>query len=163
MERLPHCGGLFYFWPMSNGAQLLSIDWFSFGFAGLFVICFLSATILPLSSEGVVLLFLAGDYAPLPVLAVASLGNCAGGALNYYLGYAGKKALGEKWKSGKWSAKIERTGAWLALLAWVPVIGDPLLLTMGFYRTPQLPTLLLMCLGKIARYSILVAAAAGFF
>ena len=31
---------------------------------------------------------------------------------------------------------MSKYGVWLSLIAWVPVIGDVLVIALGFYKTP---------------------------
>ena len=47
---------------------------------------------------------------------------------------------------------MRKYGAWLALLSGVPVIGDILVLALGFYRTAPGRTVVLLLVGKIARF-----------
>lgn len=127
------------------------VEW---GLIGLFLVCFFASTIVPLPSEATLLFFLnSGNYSPVSILLVASLGNCLGGSTNYLLGYYGRKILGKK-QLLRSEALVQRYGSWTALISWVPVIGDPLMVVLGVYRTPFWPTMVLMSLGKIARYLI---------
>mgnify|MGYP001021089750 CR=1 FL=1 len=61
----------------------------SLGLLGLFLATFLSATILPFSSEAIVLFFLAKGVDPTICLSIATLGNSLGGASNYFIGRLG--------------------------------------------------------------------------
>lgn len=125
---------------------------FEYGLFGLFLICFLASTIVPFPSEAAILLFLNSEGAsPASVLIVASLGNCLGGSTNYILGYYGRKFLSKK-RLLKSESLIQRYGFWTALLSWVPIIGDPLLVVLGIYKVSVWKTLTLMCIGKIVRY-----------
>ena len=47
---------------------------------------------------------------------------------------------------------FERYGLWSLLFAWVPVVGDPLTVVAGALRVPFLPFLVLVAIGKVARY-----------
>jgi membrane protein YqaA with SNARE-associated domain len=62
---------------------------FEFGYLGLFITCYLAATVLPIASE----LFLTGmltpGYNPFICLIVAGTGNTFGGWLNYFIGFMG--------------------------------------------------------------------------
>ncbi len=129
----------------------MMIEW---GLIGLFLMCFLASTIVPFPSEATLLFFLnSGNYSPLSVLVVASLGNCLGGSTNYVLGYYGRKILSKK-QLLRSESLVQRFGFWTALISWVPIIGDPLLIVLGIYRTPFWLTMGLMCLGKIVRYLV---------
>lgn len=136
------------------------MDFFEPGFLSLLILSFLSATILPLSSEGVLLLMLATGYNPFMCIVVASVGNILGGSTNYLLGRIGDplwlSRFGVKEASIlRFEVKIQRFGSWLALLSWLPFIGDPLVLALGFFRAPIIPVFVFMAVGKIARYMIL--------
>lgn len=127
----------------------------SLGLLGLFSICFLAATILPFSSEVVFLWFLhESSYSTSEVLLVASLGNCLGGLSNYLLGYFGNKLFKPK-KEGKAFIFAQKYGFVSAFFSWLPFIGDPMLVALGFLKAPFWKTVILMCLGKVLRYGVL--------
>ena len=129
----------------------------SLGLFGLFLATFLSATILPFSSEAILLFFLTKGVNPTICLSVATLGNCLGGATNYYIGKLGNplwlKRIGVKEntisKNEKW---INKYGARIAFFSWVPFIGDPLLVVLGYFRSNLINTLMWMILGKLLSY-----------
>lgn len=137
------------------------MEYIEYGYLGLFVVCLLSATILPLSSEGVLLLFLTLNFDPTYCLIIASIGNVLGGTTNYFLGKIGKPTTIKKLfrkpdRFEKLNQSIQKYGASLALLSWVPLIGDPLVVALGFFRVPFIPVLLLMTFAKTARYSMII-------
>ena len=129
----------------------------------LFIISFLAATILPLSSELVLSTMLLTDsFDKYLLLVVASFGNILGSSVNWYLG---KKIL--IFKDKKWFPANERQiakgeiyfkkyGIWSLLLAWVPIIGDPLTIVAGVLRVKFLTFLLLISISKISRYIFLI-------
>ena len=129
----------------------------------LFIISFLAATILPLSSELVLSTMLLTDsFDKYLLLVVASFGNILGSSVNWYLG---KKIL--IFKDKKWFPANERQiakgeiyfkkyGIWSLLLAWVPIIGDPLTLVAGILRVKFFTFLLLISISKISRYIFLI-------
>jgi len=125
------------------------------GLFGLFAVCFLAATILPFSSEAVFVFFLAAGFSPLSSFIVAVAGNSLGGSTNLLLGRFSRKFFEKRGKIPWGKEKIERYGSWLAAISWVPFIGDPLLIALGFYRTRLLPTIVLMIVGKAARYAVI--------
>jgi membrane protein YqaA with SNARE-associated domain len=65
-----------------------------------------------------------------------------------------KTKLSEE-KISKYSFYINKYGSILALLSWVPIIGDPLLIVLGFLRVRFIPVLLFMILGKLVRYVVI--------
>jgi|TARA_Y100000992_G_scaffold175583_1_gene118416 membrane protein YqaA with SNARE-associated domain len=129
----------------------------------LFIISFLAATILPLSSELVLSTMLLTDsFDKYLLLVVASFGNILGSSVNWYLG---KKIL--IFKDKKWFPANERQiakgeiyfkkyGIWSLLLAWVPIIGDPLTIVAGILRVKFFTFLLLVSISKISRYIFLI-------
>ena len=55
---------------------------------------------------------------------------------------------------------LTRFGPKACLLAWVPVVGDPLCAVAGWLRLPFWPCLAYMAVGKFLRYASLTAFAA---
>ena len=129
----------------------------------LLIISFLAATILPLSSELVLsTMLLTGSFDKYLLLVVASFGNIFGSSVNWYLG---KKILifkDKKWfpVNEKQIAKSEmyfkKYGIWSLLLAWVPIIGDPLTVIAGILRVNFFTFLLLVSISKTSRYIFLI-------
>ncbi len=136
--------------------------------AGVFFSAFLAATILPLSSEVVLgALYAAGGGGALSLWLVASLGNVLGAVVNWGLG---RYLL--HWRDRKWfpfsekqlagaEAWFRRYGVWSLLLAWVPVIGDPLTFAAGFLRVNLWLFLPLVAIGKAGRYAAVLWLADG--
>jgi membrane protein YqaA with SNARE-associated domain len=137
------------------------MDFFELGYTGLFIASFLAATILPLTSEGVLLAMVIAGYDPFNSLIIASIGNVLGGCTNYWLGRIGNpgwlKRIGvsEK-KLEQFENHIKGYGYWSSILSWVPIIGDPLLVALGFFRAPWWPVFILMTAGKFGRYLIII-------
>ena len=48
--------------------------------------------------------------------------------------------------------RVSKYGAWAALLTWLPFVGDLIAIAMGLMRVNPWWTLLLMFIGKLARY-----------
>jgi membrane protein YqaA with SNARE-associated domain len=134
---------------------------FEVGYVGLFLSCFLAATILPIASEFFLTGMLALGYNPLICLIVSGTGNTLGGWLNYFIGYLGNP----KWllklgvtieKIEKWRVRVHRFGVWLALLSWLPLVGDVIGIALGFFRTKPFVSFLFIAIGKFARYAIII-------
>ena len=109
----------------------------------------------------------AGTFDSLTLLFVASVGNVLGSVVNWGLGYSF-----QHWKDCWWfpvradqldrASKLFSTyGLWTLLLAWLPVVGDPLTVVAGVLRVRFSLFLALVALGKITRYAALLAAAHG--
>jgi membrane protein YqaA with SNARE-associated domain len=125
----------------------------------LFISCFLSATILPFASELGLAAVIATGHDPFTSVIVATIGNSFGGLTNYYLGKFGKflwikKSEVDDQKQKKITNYILKYGSFSALLSWVPIIGDPLLIMLGFMRIKLIPVVIFMVLGKLIRYII---------
>jgi membrane protein YqaA with SNARE-associated domain len=132
----------------------------SLGLVGLFLATFLSATILPFSSEAILLFFLTKGVDPTVCLSIATLGNSLGGASNYFIGRLGNplwlKRIGVKEntiaKNEKWVIKY---GSPIAFFSWIPFLGDPLLVVLGYFRSNPTFTFLWMVIGKFLRYLLM--------
>ena len=141
------------------------------GLFGLFLACLLSATILPFSSEAIVAGAMALGYERLLIVLVATLGNTAGGMISFYMGWLCKWEWLEKYfkikreKLERFRSHIEKYGVWAALLTWLPIVGDPLAIAMGFMRLNPWWTMLIMFVGKMLRYigSVYLLGLTGWF
>lgn len=131
-------------------------------YGGLFLGSFLAPTILPMSSEAVLAAMVIGGFDPVVCVMVASAGNSLGGMTSYFLGYVGKWAWVEKLfprsrdKVAKVKAWADRYGSRAALLCWLPVVGDPLAIALGFIRSPVWQVGFYMLAGKFLRYAVWV-------
>jgi len=127
------------------------------GLAAVLVASFLAATIVPLSSEAVLFgyLKLHPEHAALAV-ALATLGNTAGGMTTYLIGrlFPGKRNFDEKTLQ-----KVRRYGPAATFFAWLPLAGDGLCLAAGWLRVNWLATLGFMAAGRLARYLVIAYAA----
>lgn len=137
------------------------MNYIEFGYLGLFIACFLAATILPFTSEGIFVVFLLQDYSAVNCLVIATLGNTLGGVTNYLIGMLGKerhlqRLFANQQRFLRFKSWVSRYGGWTALLAWLPFIGDPLCVFLGFVRTPFLLTLFFMSVGKFLRYALIL-------
>ena len=132
----------------------------------LFVVSFMVATIIPFGSEMYFATLLALDnYNSLLLLIVASTGNILGSVFNWICGYYATYFIQKKWfpinqnQINKATNFFLKYGKWSLLLAWVPFIGDPLTFVAGTLRYSFLPFLLLVSIGKIARYLVIYFSA----
>lgn len=123
------------------------------------VASFVAATLVPLSSELVLFgyLKLHPEHGALAV-ALATLGNTAGGMTTYLLG----RLLPERMRARldpRALAWIRRYGAAVTVLAWLPVIGDALCLAAGWLRLGWISALAFMAAGRLGRYLVIFYAA----
>jgi membrane protein YqaA with SNARE-associated domain len=132
---------------------------------GLMASAFGAATLLPLSSEVVMIAALkGGQLAPPLVLAASTIGNVGGSGFNWWLGRHARRFEGRRWfpfapaAIGKASELFTRYGLPALLFSWLPVLGDPLTFIAGALRVPFLVFLPLVAVGKLCRYLALAAA-----
>jgi membrane protein YqaA with SNARE-associated domain len=128
-------------------------------YATLLISAVTSATLLPGSSEAVLLGFLvAGMGNPVTLVGVAFIGNLLGSILTYAMGRYAAEFRDRRWfpvsdaqylRAEAWYA---RYGRWTLLMAWVPVIGDPLTVVAGAMRARLALVIVLVGLGKFGRY-----------
>ena len=137
-------------------------------YIGLFVAAFGAATLLPMQSEAVLVGMLLSDrYVVSTLLAVATVGNVLGSALNWLLGRSVERFRHKRWfpvsesKLEKAQQSYLRYGRWSLLLSWVPIIGDPLTVVAGVMREPIWSFLLIVTLAKGIRYLVLTAVTLG--
>ena len=77
------------------------MNWIELGYLGLFLVCFLAATVIPIASEAVLLGMLALGYHPMGCLVVATVGNSLGSYLNFGISYIGKPEWLKSYASNK--------------------------------------------------------------
>jgi len=127
-------------------------------YASMFGSSFLSATLLPGSSEALLIaLLIAKKTSVYGLLLAASLGNTLGGLTNILIG----RLLPLK-RQGRWHDTamtwLHRLGPAALLLSWLPVIGDLLCVLAGWMRFAWLPVLLFLAIGKTLRYIVIATA-----
>lgn len=117
--------------------------------AGLFGASFVAATLFPLPSEAALFAYLQShpDQAALAV-AVATLGNTAGGMTSYLIGRA---VPPRDFKGVVW---VKRYGAAATFLAWLPLVGDALCVAAGWLRIRWWAALAFMTAGRLSRYIV---------
>jgi membrane protein YqaA with SNARE-associated domain len=117
---------------------------------------FVAATLFPLPSEAALFAYLQlhpGNAAL--AVAVATLGNTAGGMTSY--------AIGRLIPSRKMNLRavewVRRYGAPVTVLAWLPLIGDALCVAAGWLRVHWAAALAFMAAGRLARYVVVASFA----
>ena len=136
------------------------IEW---GFLGLFISSFLGATVIPLSSEVVLSVMIINGYDLNLSIIIATIGNWLGGLSSYYLGRLGNWNFLEKYfrikkeKIASFKYRIDKWGSSLAFLCCLPLIGDPLAVSLGFFRINFIKVSIWMFIGKLVKYILWTA------
>ena len=130
------------------------------GLFGLFISSFLSATVIPFSSEFVLSFMILNGFDIYLTILIATIGNWLGGLSSYLIGRLGKWTIIEKYfgvdknKVFNFKLKVDRWGSVLAFFSWLPIIGDVIAVSLGFFRTNFILVSIWMLLGKVLRYII---------
>ena len=143
-----------------------------YGIIGLFLNSLLSATALPLPTEILTSALLIGGESIFLVAIVLVAGSIVGGVLNYSIGFGGSelfKKIGRKSnvkkhvekpveKQEKKHNKLLNRFGWGAIFfaAWIPVVGDLMLISAGVKKMKFKKFLIVMISGKIVKTSIVV-------
>lgn len=129
----------------------------------LFLTAFGAATILPFYSEVLLAALLANGFDIVTLWWVATVGNTLGAAVNWLMGRYVLHFQHRSWfpfkpdqleKSQKW---FRRFGVWSLLFSWLPVGGDTLTFIAGIMRVSWWQFLILVFIGKGARYAVFIA------
>ena len=143
----------------------LLLAWLSLpqnGLSTVFIVSFISATLLPLGSEPAVFgLVSLNPELFWAAICVATAGNTLGGMVSWGMGFGAHKAVGHKLHSTsdlralQW---LKSLGPKACLLAWLPVVGDPLCAMAGWLKLPLWPCALYMLVGKFLRYLVMTVS-----
>ncbi|MBU4611086.1 DedA family protein [Achromobacter sp. GG226] len=142
----------------------------SVGLSAIFLVGTVAATLLPLGSEPIVFAYVRAQPDMLwAAIAAATAGNTLGGVITYAMGRGARTGY-ERWQEKSSSAEspvaapaqdrwhrhaervLQRWGPPAMLLAWLPVVGDPLCAVAGWLRFRFWPSLVFMAIGKGLRY-----------
>ncbi len=137
------------------------------GLWGLFFSAFVSATLLPGSSE-VVMTALVTAYPDIVWWAflAATAGNVTGCVLSYGMGYGARQGF-ERFQRVKVDLehplvqRLRRYGPPALFLSFLPLVGDVLVVAAGWLKLPLGPSMLWIAAGKATRYLVLVLGLLG--
>jgi membrane protein YqaA with SNARE-associated domain len=115
---------------------------------GLAATCFLAATLLPFPSEAALLAYL--HLRPGHAALAVALANTAGGMTSYLIG----RLIPQRSPDARALAWVRRHGAPVTFLAFLPIVGDALVLAAGWLRIHWLGTLVFSAAGRLARYAV---------
>ena len=140
------------------------------GYIGLFIGAFVAATIVPFSSDFLIVGILIAGGDPVISWICATAGNWLGGLTSYWIGRIGKWEWIEKWFHVKeetllkQKSKIDKYGSLLAFMTWLPFVGDVFAIGLGFYKLHFGRCAIFMLIGKkcvtlhpVLTYGVMVA------
>jgi membrane protein YqaA with SNARE-associated domain len=138
-----------------------------YGLSTLFVVSFISATLLPLGSEPALFgLLKINPELFWPAVLIATVGNTLGGMVDWGMGYAAREAA-DKYAKSRSHLKaldfLEKLGPKACLLAWLPIVGDPLCAVAGWLELRFWPCVFYMAIGKFLRYLVMTTGLLWFF
>lgn len=137
---------------------------YQFGYVGLFIISFLAASIVPLSTEVVVVVMPTLGFNLFWVGMVATAGNYLGALTVYYMGWYGSDFVLSHWitvdpeKQKRAHDWFTQWGAPILLMTWMPFFGEPLCAVAGMLKVSFPVFSFWTFLGKGARYVVLLGA-----
>ncbi len=129
----------------------------------LFFIALISATILPMGSEALLLYNISIDLNIYLLFLSATFGNSLGSLINYWLGLKGEEYLlnhnviKEK-HINKGKKYFDKYGGYSLLLSWVPIIGDPITFVAGMLQYNLKKFIILIIIAKGSRYLFLIVS-----
>lgn len=140
------------------------IDW---GYAGMFLSALIAGTVVPFSSEAVLVALISMGLNPIGCVLAATAGNMIGGMTCYWLGSLGNMLWIEKY-FGVNKEKLERAerfvkgrGAWMAFFMFIPFLGEAIGVVLGLMHANAWITAIAMFLGKSTRYIAITLTALG--
>ena len=139
----------------------LMIDW---GYLGLFVSAVLAGSVIPFSSELVMIALVKVGLNPAMCVLSATLGNTIGGMTCYYMGHLGNVVWIEKYfkvkkeKIDKMQQFLQGKGALMGFFVFLPFVGSAVAIALGFMRSNVWLTTLSMLTGKLVRYAVMLLA-----
>ena len=135
-----------------------------YGIIGLFLNSLLAATAIPLPTEILTSALLIGGENIFLVAIVLIIGSVIGGILNYFIGFGGNKLFKKMKKKSdivkqekKHNRLLDKFG-WSAIFfaAWIPIIGDLILISAGVKKMEFRKFIIFMVSGKIIKTIIVV-------
>ena len=140
----------------------------SYGYMGMLVAAFLAASILPFSSEAVMVGLQAAGLDPIFLIVYGTIGNVLGSMFNYTIGRLGKMEWIEKYLHVK-KEDLDKAhrfmagrGAWMGLLSVIPVVGDVITVALCLMRANVVIVVISVTISKLLRYVLLVYGASFF-
>ena len=137
----------------------------NYGYWGMLLSAVLAGSVIPFSSEAVMVGLQAAGLKAWPLILDGPVGNVMGGMINYGVGRLGRTDWIEKYLHVK-KEKLERAekfmagrGAWMGFFAFLPIIGSAITVVLGLMRANITITVISMTIGKFIRFALLVFGA----
>lgn len=137
----------------------------NYGYWGMLLSAVLAGSVIPFSSEAVMVGLQAAGLKTWPLILYGTVGNVMGGMINYGVGRLGRTDWIEKYLHVK-KEKLERAekfmagrGAWMGFFAFLPIIGSAITVVLGLMRANITITVISMTIGKFIRFALLVFGA----
>nr|WP_314740003.1 VTT domain-containing protein [uncultured Haemophilus sp.] len=135
-------------------------------FITMFISSLISASILPGNSE-IIFTTIASQTILLErtfyssslawLILVATIGNTLGSLITFGMGKLVEKPKALTNKYAEWILnKLNRYGALMLLLSWLPIVGDLICGIAGWLRFPFIKSLIYIFIGKFVRYLLLL-------
>lgn len=138
-----------------------------YGYLGMGIMAFLAGTIVPITSEVLLVFFLGVGLNAIGLTLAATVGNTLGGITCFMIGYLTTKERVQKFfkipdrRMKRADILIQKYGYWTAAFSFLPVIGEVFLLSLGIMRVNRFKVISLMAAGKLFRYALVVISAIG--
>ena len=138
-----------------------------YGYWGMGIMAFLAGTIVPITSEVLLLFFLGVGLNAVGLVLAATVGNTIGGITCFMIGYLTTKEKVQKFfkvsdrRMKRADILIQKYGYWTAAFSFLPVLGEVFLLSLGVMRVNRMKVIVLMAAGKLFRYAFVVVSAIG--
>lgn len=138
-----------------------------YGYLGMGILAFLAGTVVPITSEVLLVFFLGIGLNAVGLTLAATIGNTLGGITCFMIGYLTTKEKVQKFfkipdrRMKRADMLIQKYGYWTAAFSFLPVLGEVFLLSLGIMRVNRFKVISLMVLGKLFRYSLVVMSAIG--
>ena len=136
-----------------------------FGPWGMFIAALLAGSILPFSSEAVMLALLAMGVNTWELIIWGTVGNVLGSVINYSIGRLGREDWFEKYLHVKPEVMdkarrfVKGRGAYMGFFSFMPLIGTAITILLGLMRANVPITFISISLGKFIRYVLLAYGA----
>ena len=134
------------------------MDYFvELGYLGLFIACFLTATLVPLSPEVVLAVLIAKGFNLQLCIIIACMGNWLGGVTTYYIGRIGDWKKIEKYfriKKEKVYSFKEKIDRWGSVAAFFIRVWWRYFRALGVFKVDAFKVSLWMLIGKSIRFFV---------